>query len=302
VPVQFNTEVAVTDENGIIIKPLDVAQSYSVTSALEAISFPMLYDTGSNLLDRSPLTIEATRLMNGVDTPCRLLVQGESTIYFSATNQTEIPLTVPITYQGMNSILSVTGEAIPAELFAPGTSGFTVPESHFTRADGLAGVWRFLGVDIAVPSEPSYCSDAAIPGQCRVLDAALVRLPFTHTESVVQKLVRQSLAAIQRKTWKPSNGKFSPPFLKRAATALAAMQPQYNVTSYRYLSCDAPIAAKSCATVTVPKKAYINLFTKIFTGAWPAGLSHLKLQQQKSVKKFQSQLKKIPDTYIVCPK
>ncbi|MDQ8157204.1 MAG: hypothetical protein P3A33_07240 [Gemmatimonadota bacterium] len=302
VPIQFNSEVSVTDETGTIIKPLDVAVSYSITSALDAISFPMLYDTGSGFLSQSPLTIQATRLINGVRPPCRLLVQGTSTIYFSATNQTDLALTIPLIYPNMNSILSVTGGGTPVELFAPGTSGFTVPESHFSRADGLAGVWRFLGVDIPVPSEPSYCTDAAIPSQCQILTSTLIQLPFTHTQSVVQKLVQQSLAAVQKKTWKPANGKFSPPFLKRAASALAGMRPPFDSARNQYLKCESSAASTGCRTITVPKDAYIKLFTRIYTGTWPAGLGHLKLQEQKSVKKFKAELRKVPDTYIVCPK
>ncbi len=302
IPIQFNSEVQVTDEMGVVTKSMIQTTTYSVSSAVDAISFPMLYSDGETFALQSPITIAATRLLTSPSIPCRVVVAGVPNIFFSTQNQSEVAFSVPLKYTLINSILSVTGEATPPETFAPGMSGFVIPEVHFARADGLAGVWRFLGINVPIVTSPDYCVSEAVPGQCATLSDALVQLPSEYTQAIVKKVISQALKIGQQGAWQSTLGSFRLPFLKRAGQAIALMKPVQASQSRELYICDADVQSSACQTILVPKAQYLKSFENVFSGKWPKGLARIQAQKKKELRNFKAELRKVPDRYVSCPK
>lgn len=287
-----------TDANGRFSASLENSTLYTITSGLEAISFTPLYETGGQFAARSPVTIEATRLISPADDPCRLVIGGTPHIYFSATNSTDRALTVPLTYTELNAIYSATGEAIPAESFSPGTSGFSVPENYFTAGTSLTGVWKFLGQDITVTSGLQVCTDRGVPGSCDILDPAQLRSPFEYTRRVILKLTRLAIEAARAGRWRAANSNYSVPFLARGAKALVAMERAFRDSKSQNFVCE--IVPKSCTLKRIPKGKLRRAFAHLFAGTVPRGLEHISRLSRREISLFQNELSKLPDEYVTC--
>jgi hypothetical protein len=297
-PVQVNTETKITDTNGQFTATLERVSYYTISSGLEAISFTPLYDTGTNFALQSPVPISAGRLISSASDPCRVVVKGYSQLYFSTINLSDHILTVPLEYQGINSIYSQTGQATPPEDFAAGASGFWIPESHFSQGSTLAGVWRFLGQDVQVASDPQFCVDVTVPGGCQPVDATVLAMPFEHTRKVVSKLMAISVASTKRNSWNVSQTATASPFLARSAKAIAMMGRLAKDSSRHNFVCE--VTPMSCKATKVSKTALRNAFANIFKGPMPPGLGSQKNLVKKETAAFESVLKKVPVQYSSC--
>jgi hypothetical protein len=297
-PIMINAQTESTDSNGEVTASLVIDQDYTVSSGLDAISFPPVTDSGANFGAQNPVILEAQRLVQSGEAPCRIVIGGLPNIYFSSVNSTETALTVPLEYTELNSIYSVSGEAVPATSFAPGTSGFAVPEEYFKNGDTLMGVWKFLGQTVTVSANPDVCTDRGVPGECTPLDPAMLRSPFEYTRRVIIKLTQQANDAAKAGRWKGSKGQFSVPFLARGAGALAEMEKAFRDSNDQNFVCE--VAPMSCVTKTVPKKQLLKAFKRIFEGKVPRGLEHIAARSPKEIAAFEKRLKKIPTTYTSC--
>ena len=249
-PVQVNEQTQLTGANGEFVASLEKPTLYTISTGLTAIAFTPLIDTGTQFSTRSPVVIEAQRLVSSVDDPCRLFINEEPHIYFSTTNRTDQTLTVPLIYRDINQIYSVTGAAVPPELFPVGTSGFSVPESSFTSGTTLLGVWRFLGQEIVVKRDLNLCADRGVPGQCEVIDPTVLRLPYNHTRRTIIKLTELSLAAARSGKWRGTGGNFNLPFISRGARSLAYMEKVLSVTKEESFACE--VVPMSCSIYRIP--------------------------------------------------
>jgi hypothetical protein len=294
----INATTASTDVNGEINAALIQTENYTISTGLEALSFPPLYDSGGGFAARSPVVIEADRLITSVESPCRIVIAGAPNIYFSSVNSTDRALTVPISEPLLNSIYSVTGEAIPSETFAPGTGGFAVPESHFQDGAGLRGVWKFLGLEIPIATTPNVCVDRGVPGECMPIDSAVLRSPFEYTRTVVVKMARQAIAAARSGRWRGTAGGFRIPFLARGANALVAMEKAFKDSKQQNFTCE--ITPQACVTKRVPKKEMRAAFKKLFEGKVPQGLEHITARKEKELAAFERYLKTVPNSYTSC--
>jgi hypothetical protein len=297
-PIQVNAETKITDENGEIATSLVTTSLYTVSSGLGAVSFESLLETGESFGARSPITLAAQRLVSSGEVPCRLVVGGAPYTYFSFVNTSDQSLAVPLLYSPLNTMYSVTGQAVPPEVFGPGTNGFTIAENHFMTGAGLAGRWRFLGQEIEVPAAPEICADRGVPGSCAVIDPETLRIPFNHTRRVIIKLASQSIAAARSGRWRGTGGRFTIPFLSRGAAALKSMEMSFSESSGQNFVCE--ITPLSCTTKQVPKKALLRAFKRMFEGKVPRGLEHIAQTSQREVATFERQLRKVPDTYTSC--
>ena len=297
-PVQVNTETKITDDDGQFVASLENSTLYTISTGLSAISFSPILETGGALLARSPVTIEAKRQISSAEDPCRILINGAPYVYFSWNNVTDRTLTVPISDTYLNRILSVTGQAVPPENFAPGTSGFSVLESNFNGPSGLTGVWKFLGQDLLVEPDLQVCADRGVPGQCELIDPAVLRRPFEHTRTVIMKLTMQAIAAARSGKWKATNGGFSVPFLARGARALAQMEFSFRDSKAQRFECE--VVPMSCSVKRVPKKEILKSFNTIFNGKVPKGLEHISRGSRTEVPAFQRMLRTLPETYVTC--
>ena len=305
-PIEINLETNNTDNNGEVRTRLIEGQSYTVSSGLPAIYFGQLFDTGASFSARSPVTIEATRLLNVVAAPCRLFTGGLPNIYFSCANSSDQVLTVPLQYSQLNSMLSPTGQAVPETSFGPGTSGFSILEEYFRQGESLAGVWKFLGTEVLLNASPLLCADTGVPESCTPLDPALLRGPFEHTRRVLLELFRLSVEAARRGKWKPTRGGVVDPFRARGAQVLAKMESLFSDSSAQNFECS--IIPISCYERAVPKQKLIKEFTRIFDGKFtqalggkiPKGLEGVFSRRDREVKTFKRLLKKLPNRYTNC--
>jgi hypothetical protein len=200
----------------------------------------------------------------------------------------------------MNSLWSVTGQGAPPELFAPGTSGFTVPEEYFGQPSGLAGIWKFLGQEIKLEGVPDVCADMAVPGSCEFVDTSALTQPREYTRQLIMSLARASISAAVSGRWKGANGRFAVPFMTRGAQALAMMDRSMAMVAGQHFVCE--VTPMSCVRKSVPKAAMKRAFAKIFSGKPPRGLEHLYARSIKEAKKFERLLAKVPSSYVTCEK
>lgn len=294
----MNSVTKFTNIEGQFVASMENSTYYTVSSGLEAISFTPLYETGGSFAARSPVTIEASRLIRASDQPCKVIIGGTPNIYFSSTNTTDRTLTVPLTYSQLNSMFSVTGQAVPPENFAPGTSGFSIPEAYFRSGTNLTGLWKFLGQDVALSNTIQVCTDRGAPGNCETLDPAKLKSPYDYTRRVIMKLTNLSLAAARSGRWRGVNGQYRVPFLTRGASALAAMDRLLRNDGRQAYVCE--VTPSSCITKRVPKSELVKAFAKIFDGQVPRGLEHISKTSSREVAAFQRELRKLPDRYVIC--
>jgi hypothetical protein len=230
--------------------------------------------------------------------PCRLLVGGNQNLYFPTFNSTDHALTVPLQYQSLNSILSVTGGASPPEAFPPGSSGFVVPESDFLTSNGLYGVWNFLGQSVLVPPSPDICTDTGVPGECSVItDTELLR-PFDYTRRTILRLAMEATRASRAGSWNPHGSGFSKTFLRRGAAVLARMKREIIRSKGDKFICD--VAPMSCTTVRVSQVNLLKAFASLYDTKFPRGLDHLKKRKDKEVRDFKKFIGRAPQEYFVC--
>ena len=296
----INATTLTTDASGELNASLKTTHMYAISSGIEAIYFAPFADTGENFNARSPVVLEAERLVKSLDAPCRLVISGAPTIYFSTLNSTDRALTIPLAMNDLNSLWSVTGTGSPPEVFAPGVSGFSIPEETFGPPSGLKGVWKFLGQEITLNGVPDVCVERAVPGACEAVDTAMLMKPREYTRQLIMTLARKSIAAARSGRWRGSNGKFAVPFLSRGAQALAAMDKSMEMMAGQHFVCE--VTPMSCARKSVPKVALKKAFAKIFSGKPPAGLEHLYVRAPKEVKAFERMIAKLPNSYVTCEK
>jgi hypothetical protein len=297
-PVQVNEQTKLTGANGEFVASLEKPTLYTISTGLTAIAFTPLIDTGTQFSSLSPVVIEAQRLVSSVDDPCRVFINAEPHIYFSTQNLTDQTLAVPLNYRDINQIYSVTGTAVPPELFPGGSSGFSVSESSFSSGSTLIGVWRFLGQEVVVKKDINLCADRGVPGQCELIDPDVLRIPYNHTRMTIMKLTQLSTAAARSGKWRRSGGKFNLPFISRGARALAYMKKALGAKTEESLTCE--VVPMSCSIYRVPKKALVSSFAGIFAGRLPRGLEHISRRSKQEVATFQRVLRKVPDRLVVC--
>jgi hypothetical protein len=299
-PIRIDESVGNTDNNGEVVANLSLAESHLVESGLPAISFTPIYETGAELLARSPVTIEAERLISSGESPCRVSIGGTPSIYFSTVNASSEALSVPLAYNQLNSIYSVTSEATPPQDFAPGDGGFALPERFFTNPDStLMGVWNFLGQQVTIDASPAICTDRGVPGECQAIDPTILKAPFMHTKTVIARLARQSILAAKRGTWRGSNGSYKIPFLARGARALTRIESAVNIKSGNAFICSSP--PPTCQLRTVRTAAARAAFRYIFRGTPPRGLEPVYKRLRREAKAFEKVLRSVPPQYVVCP-
>lgn len=297
-PVMVNSITKFTNLDGQFVASMENSTYYTVSSGLEAISFTPLYETGGSFAARSPVTIEASRLIRASDQPCKVIIGGTPNIYFSSTNTTDRTLSVPLMYSQLNSMYSVTGQAVPPENFAPGTSGFSIPEAYFKSGTSLTGLWKFLGQDVALSNTIQVCTDRGTPGNCEALDPTKLKSPYDYTRRVIMKLTNLSLAAARSGKWRSVNGQYRVPFLTKGATALATIDRLLRNDGRQAYVCE--VTPSSCVSKRVPKAEILRAFATIFTGQVPRGLQHISNMSQRETAAFQRELRKLPDRYVVC--
>jgi hypothetical protein len=298
-PLNFGSTTALTDMSGEVHLNVPPEGDISVSSVLPVIEFTPFYDTAANFAARSPVIINARRLVEPLPGICSIVVGSEEQVYFPYENLTDQTMSVPLRYNLLNRMLSPAGEAIPPELFAPGLSGngFTVPKRFFSNGSSYAGAWQFIGTTNLIPENLSVCSDTGTSPSCdRVSDMSLQRL-FDYPRALVIRLGDASVRLAKQRKWKPT-GNARGPFYTRGTTSLARIKALMNRLKGPNYIC--PITPPQCRVLQVPKADFLKAFNVIYTGKVPKGLLSLKRTQKAEVKKYQAILRSLPDEVTKC--
>lgn len=223
---------------------------------------------------------------------------GNQNLFFSTLNTSDHALEVPLHYPSLNSILSITGGAVPPEAFAPGSSGFVLPESDFLTPSGLYGVWNFLGQSINVPVSPEVCADTGVPGECVAISDAELLKPFVYTRRAILRLAMEANQAARAGTWRSNGSGFSKAFLRRGAAVLARMKREIIRSTGDKFLCE--VAPMSCTTVEVSEASLIKAFASIYDAKFPRGFEKARKRKIREVADFKKFIAGAPKQYVVC--
>ena len=304
-PVNIAGLVITTDSNGIVSTTASRSSTINVQTGLPAVVFTPIARPAT-ALDGITVVIEATRRISPSPNICSVLVGSEPHLFFPYSTTGNDPLTVPLTYTLLNRILSPSGLATPASLFAPGATGngFTVPKSFFQTGANLSGIWEFLATSVTVPSDPPVCTSSGSPSatpipisSCKPFDLSVI---FTEAKRTITNLSEESLKAAARKEWRPK-GNIREPFLKSGAASLNRLIGIIKRTGKNLYACSAPPSITTCSGRTINKSEIISAFNLIFPKTLPKGLTRVKKRIPRERARYSLILADIPETLYSCP-
>jgi hypothetical protein len=298
-PLNFGVTQALTDMSGEVKFNVASDSQISVSSVLPVIEFTPFYDTAANFAAQSPVIIDARRLVEPLPGICSVIVGNEEQVYFPYENYTDQAMSVPLRYNLINRILSPTGEAVPADLYAPGLlgNGFTVPKKYFFNGSSYAGVWQFIGTNNVIPEQLNVCTDTGTRPQCELLPDLTLQQLFDYPRGLVVRLSSATVQLAKLRKWKPG-GDLRGPFYKRGTLSLGKIRALLNRLKGPNYIC--PVTPPQCRVLTVPKAELLKAFRVIYAGSVPQGLLPLKRTEKAEIKKYQAILRSIPDQLTKC--
>lgn len=296
-PVKVQSTPVNTSSLGYFNVTVPSSQSITIETGLPAISFTPVSGIAGSFIGGTNV-IPAIRLVSPGAQICSTMVGSTPSIYFPYSNTSGTALTVPLTYPSLNRIVSQTGMAAPAQLFAPGLTGngFTLPASLFASGTGYSGSWQFLATSVSVPSNPITCASGGTPSDCKKVSFDPV---FESARGIISYLSTECIKEAERGAWKPK-GDFRGPFYAKGASALKNLRAFINTLGSPVYSCTTPPSGNTCAEVTVDKSSLRRIFNSIFTGAIPDDLKRVKALIPAQKKAFEKTLSSLPSSVYYC--
>ena len=298
-----------TDPSGYISTTADSSASITVETGLPAVSFTPFTGRAGNLHGLT-VVIEATRLIEPLPEICSVMVGNVPSIFFPYSNKSGVALSVPLSLNRLNRMLSPSGVAAPAGIFAPGLTGngFTLPMSHFQSGPALVGTWEFLATKVTVPASPSTCAANGNPNptatptpqpvpSCTSFDLSII---FTEAKRTITDLSEESVKAAARKEWKPV-GNVRQPFLKGGAASLNQIISIVKKAGKNLYSCTAPPTTPACTAKTIDKNQIKSAFNLIFPKKLPSGLARVKKRIPIEKARYGLIVGNLPTTLYSCP-
>lgn len=305
-PLNIATEQVNTDTRGYAAVTTTRGTSVTIATGLPAVAFTPI--TGSaGELDGRTVIIDATRLIIPSSDICSVMVGSVAHLWFPYSNIAGTTLQVPLSLHLLNRVLSPSGLAAPAGLFAPGErgNGFALPRSHFESGGSLAGTWQFLATSVSIPSAPLPCAEHGAPATptvapnpaCVSVDLSAI---FTETKRTITTLSQESIEAAHRGEWKPK-GSVREPFLRGGALALKKMRSTLREMGGNPQSCATPPSGTTCSMKTINKPAIKKNFALIFSKPLPPGLGRVKRLIPGEVARFSRVIDALPSPLYSCP-
>lgn len=303
VPLRVGDTTTQTGADGSFSAQVLGATSISISSDLPAIAITPVVGLGTELRDRSPLTIPAFRLLEpGATGPCRAVVGLTENIFWSYRNLTSSTLEIPLTLSTLNNFQSPRGEAMPETLFAPNMNSFSRPLSQFSSSGSFSGIWNILGLRVQIPNPLPLCSDSGDGGGCKVIASSELDDLEMQARQTVQEYSEAAVRLRNQGIWRPNGARL--PFAEQAARMIAAIikirneiQP-VGSTVYR---CE-PLSLSRCQRYEMPKDKLRDAYSKFFNLKLPPQLESINTPQKiaREMKQFEKQLKDLPRRYVRC--
>jgi hypothetical protein len=325
VPINFGSVVATSDSNGLLQVTIPRQSVADVSSNILAIKVESIAGTPVETLSGTAAEIEQIASSQGgvldivtsrrvnPEQLCRVYDSdlGAEAIRFPFTNRYGEALAV--SSQGLNSIESVSGVPYPIASFGStdsakpnGYLGFTWAIDYFKWFDParnqevISASWMLLGkrVSIDAPqSEIPICSQAGEFGGCVGFNDTLTNRIYEQALSSVTRLGNQAIALKAKGVWRPV-GRVRTPYYNSAARSLRNIRALLRLPNDRYVCAD--VVPQGCRTIVFPKTQLQSEFDKIFKVKLPSGLRSLVRLVPSERKKFQAELKKLPNSYVTC--
>jgi hypothetical protein len=325
VPINFGSVVATSDANGLIQVNIPSDNVADVSSNILAIKVESMAGTPVESVSGSAAEIaQLANSQGGVldivtsrrvkpEPLCRLYDSelGVEAIRFPFTNRYGEALSV--SSQGLNSIQSVSGVSYPIASFGStdstkpdGYLGFTWSMDYFKWFDPgrnqeiISATWTLLGKQVSIDmpqSDIPICSQAGEFGGCTAFKDTLTNRIYEQAVSSVTRLSNQAVKLKAKGVWKP-RGKVRTPYYVTAARSLRNIRAFLRLPNDRYV-CSA-IVPQGCRTIVFPKAELQSEFDKIFKVKLPSELRRLVRLVPSERKKFQAELKKLPNSYVTC--
>jgi hypothetical protein len=292
---------------------------------LKAIKLEKIADTPTEVLSGSGLEVEnianlrggfidiiASRRVNP-EPLCRVFDSGlgVEALRFPFTNRYSQSLSVPS--EGLNSISSPSGVPYPPASFGStdlalpaGHLGFTWPLEYFTWFDPtrneeiVSATWRLIGKEVFVSQsvgEIPICQQSGQYGDCAPLSSSLVNRVYEQAFSSVTVLGNEAMRLKKKGIWRPT-GRVRAPHYTVAGNSLRAIRGLLRLPADS-LVC-ASSTPQSCRQVEIQKAELQRQLDRIFKTKLPRELRSLLKLIPRERKKFQAELRKLPDRYVTC--
>lgn len=304
-PISIGAETFNTDLNGYAETTVWSSSFLTVQSALPAVAFTPVSEYAGFFNGRT-VDVEATRLIVPGINICAVNVGDVPSIFFPYSNISGTTLSVPLSLHFLNRMLSPSGVAAPAGLFARGTrgNGFTLARSLFESEQGLSGRWEFLAAHVAIPNDPEPCADSGEPGpptatpgpSCASFDLSII---VRETRRTVTRLSQETINAAARGEWKPK-GNLREPFLKGSAIAMNRMAATVKRAGTKLYSCGTPPSSSICSSKRIDKNSITRDFERIFPADLPRGLARVKKLFPQETARFNRIVNKLPSRLYSC--
>lgn len=325
VPINFGSVVATSDANGLIQVSMPSENVADVSSGIIAVKVESIAGTPVESLGGSGAEIEQIANSQGgildivtsrrvkPEALCRVFDGdlGLEALRFPFTNRYGEALNV--SSQGLNSIESVSGVPYPIASFGStdsakpdGYLGFTWTMDYFKWFDParnqevVSATWTLLGKKVSVDAPQSdipICSQAGDFSGCSAFNDTLTNRIYEQALSSVTRLSNQALKLKAKGAWRPV-GKVRTPYYNSAARSLRGIRALLRLPNNRYVCSEA--VPQACRTILFPKAQLHSEFDKIFKVKLPSGLRSLVRLVPSERKKFQAELKKLPNSYVTC--
>ncbi len=304
-PITIGAETFNTDIDGYAQTTAWSSSFLRVQSALPAVAFTPFSESAGFFNGRT-VDINATRLIIPDTDICAVNVGDVPSLFFPYSNISGTSLSVPLSLHFLNRMLSPSGAAAPAGLFAQGTlgNGFTLARSLFESNQGLSGTWQFLAANIPIPNDPEPCADSGEPvpptstpkPSCASFDLSVI---VRETMRTVTRLSQETINAAARGEWRP-RGSLREPFLKSSALAINLMAATVKRAGTKLYSCGTPPPASRCSSKRIDKNSIAKDFERIFPADLPRGLGRVKKLFPQESARFNRIVSKLPSRVYSC--
>ncbi len=305
-PLKIGARSVNTNQNGYASAALPSSTFVTIETDLPAVVFTPITGTAAGFRDHTVI-IDATRLIIPSPDICSVMVGNVPHLWFPYTNIGGTAFSVPLSLFRLNRVLSPSGLAAPAGIFAPGESGngFSLPRSHFESGASVSGTWEFLATAVSMPPSPLPCAEQGAPAPpsptpnaaCTVVDLSVL---FKETQRAIASLSEESLKAAARREWKPK-GNVREPFLKGGALALTKMRSTVKLAGPNLQSCGSADVPSNCSIKQLNKTSIKRDFAFIFPKYLPSGLRRVKKRIPSEIAKFSRIVDALPGTVYSCP-
>jgi hypothetical protein len=317
--------VATSDENGSISVSVPRDSPADIASGLKAIKLERIAETPTETLSGSGLELEnianlrgglidivASRRVNP-EQLCRVFDNnlGVEALRFPFTNR--YGETLPVSSTGLNSLSSPSGVPYPPASFAstdltrpPGYLGFTWPLEYFTWFDPVqnreivSATWKLIGKEVSVSQAAQdipICQESGQYGDCSPLSGSLINRVYEQAFSSVTVLSNQAMKLKKKGIWRPT-GKIRTPYYAVAGDSLRSIRALLRLPPGSLVCPNA--TPQACRQVEIPKAQLQQQVDRIFKAKLPRALRSLLKLIPAERRKFQAELKKLPDRYVTC--